>query len=63
MNTYMESYITSSITYLKTFKQSLRMAAMGNDGRIDRQEQKIIDKIDKLTDKYIRELEKLTDDD
>lgn len=63
MNTYMESYITSSITYLKTFKQSLRMAAMRNDGRIDRQEQKIIDKVDKLTDKYIRELEKLTDDD
>lgn len=63
MNTYMESYITSSITYLKTFKQSLRMAAMRNDGRIDRQEQKIIDKVDKLTDKYIRELKKLTDDD
>lgn len=58
MNTYMESYITGTVTYLKTFEQSLRMAALKNDGRIDKQEQKIIDKVNKITDKYIRELEK-----
>ena len=59
MNDYMDSYITGAITYLKTFKQSLRMAAQKNDGRIDKQEQKIIDKANKLTDKYIRGLEDL----
>ena len=63
MNTYMESYIFNAIAYVKTFKDTLRMAAMKNDGRIDKQEQKIIDKVDKLTEKYVRELEKLVDDD
>lgn len=61
MNSYMESYITSTVTYLKTFKQSLRMAALKNDGKIDKHEQKVLDKADKLTDKYIRELENLID--
>lgn len=61
MNDYMESYITGAITYMKTFKSSLRMAAMKNDGRIDRDEQKIIDKANKLTDKFIKEFEKLVD--
>ena len=59
MNTYMESYINSTITYLKSFKQSMRVAAMKIDGRIDSDEQKIIDKADKITDKYIAELNKL----
>lgn len=59
MNDYMESYINNTITYLKTFEQSLRMAAQKNDGRIDKQEQKIIDKANKLTEKYIRGLEDL----
>ena len=62
MNDYMESYITNAITYLKTFEPSLRMAALKNDGRIDKHEQKIIDKTNKLTDKYIRELEYLIDE-
>lgn len=61
MNDYMESYITSAVTYLKTFKQSLRMAALKNDGQIDKHEQKVIDKANKLTDKYIHELERLID--
>ena len=59
MNTYMESYINSTITYLKSFKQSMRVAAMKIDGRIDSDEQKIINKADKITDKYIAELNKL----
>lgn len=61
MNDYMESYIKGAVTYLKTFETSLRMAALKNDGRIDKDEQKIIDKANKLTDKYIRELERLID--
>lgn len=59
MNDYMDSYITGAITYLKTFKQSLRMAALKNDGYIDKDEQKVLDKANKATDKYIKELEKL----
>ena len=59
MNTYMEAYINSTITYLESFKQSMRVAAMKIDGRIDSDEQKIINKADKITDKYIAELNKL----
>lgn len=59
MNDYMSSYISGAITYLKAFKQSLHMSALRNDGRIDRNEQKTLDKVNKATDKYIRELEKL----
>lgn len=59
MNDYMSSYINGAITYLKTFQQSLRMSALKNDGRIDRDEQKVLDKANKATDKYIRELERL----
>lgn len=59
MNDYMDSYITGAITYLKTFKQSLRMSALKNDGRIDRDEQKVLDKANKATDKCIRDLEGL----
>ena len=61
MNDYMEAYIKNTITYLKTFEASLRMAALKNDGNIDRHEQKIIDKANKLTDKYVSELERLID--
>lgn len=59
MNDYMDSYITGAITYLKTFKQSLHMAALKKDGYIDKDEQKVLDKANKATDKYIKELEKL----
>ena len=44
MNDYMDSYIIGTITYLKTFKQSLRMAALKKDGYIDKDEQKVLDK-------------------
>ena len=57
----MESYIASACSYLRAFEQSLRMAAMKDDGRIDKDEQKKIDKAYKLTEKYISELSKLTD--
>lgn len=59
MNDYMDSYITGAIIYLKSFKQSLRMAALKKDGYIDKDEQKVLDKANKATDKYIKELEKL----
>lgn len=59
MNDYMDSYITSCITYLKTFQTSLRMAALKKDGYIDKGEQKVLDKANKATDKCIRDLEGL----
>ena len=52
-NIYMDRYITNTIDYLKTFEGSLRMAALQDDGQIDREEQRIIDRANKLTDKYI----------
>lgn len=59
MNDYMDSYITGAITYLKTLKQSLRIAALKKNGYIDKDEQKVLDKANRATDKYIKELEKL----
>ena len=61
MNKNMLTFINGTITYLKTFETSLRMAALKDDGQIDRDEQKTIEKANKLTEKYIRELEKLVD--
>jgi len=61
MNDYMEQYIKSTINYLKTFEASLKMAALKNDGKIDKQEQKILSKATKLTDKYIDDLDNLID--
>ena len=61
MNDYMEQYIKSTINYLKTFETSLKMAALKNDGQIDKQEQKILNKATKLTDRYIDDLDNLID--
>lgn len=59
MNPFMKHYIELNIAYLKTFKRSLHVAALKDDGVIDKDEQKTIDRANKITDKYIKELEKL----
>ena len=43
----------------KTFEQSCRMAAMKNDGQIDKAEEKTLKKISAATQKFIKELESL----
>ncbi len=62
MNTFMNTNIKATCGYLKAFVQSLRMSAMRDDGQMDKQEEKLLKKVNALTDKYIRNLEDLLDD-
>lgn len=59
MNTYIDAQITNMITMAKTFEQSCKMAAMKNDGQIDKAEEKALKRIKAATDHFIKELERL----
>lgn len=59
MNYYIESQIVNMVTMAKTFEASCKMAAMKNDGTIDRAEEKQIKKLCAITDKFIKELQAL----
>lgn len=59
MNQYISSQIQNIIIMAKTFNQSCKMAAMNNDGKIDRQEEKQLKKINAAVEKFIKELESI----
>lgn len=59
MNTYIEAQITNMTTMVKTFKQTCYMAALKNDGMIDKAEQKQLDKINKAADEFIKRLSQI----
>lgn len=56
MNTYIDAQITNMITMARTFEQSCKMAALKNDGTIDRDEEAILKKINAATEKFIKHL-------
>ncbi len=59
MNTYIESQIINMKAIVKTFEASCKMAAMKNDGTIDRHEEKQLKKISAASEKFIKELESI----
>ena len=59
MNYLIKSQITNMITIAKTFDQSCKMAATMDDGKTDKAEAKLIQKLANATAQYIKELEKL----
>ena len=59
MNTYMDAQITNIITMVKTFEQSCKMAAMKNDGQIDKAEEKQLKKISAASQHFIKKLERI----
>jgi len=59
VNDYMDAQIKNMIAMTKTFNQSCKMAAMKNDGQINKEEQKILKKIESATQHFIKELEKI----
>ena len=61
MNTYMSMTIKAAIGYLEAFEQAMKVAAMKDDAVTDKQEEKVLKKLNKITDKYIDELENLLD--
>ena len=62
MNSQMNTAIKAALSYLQTFEQSMKIAAMDNDAMIDKNEEKILKKLRKATERYARELEDLIED-
>lgn len=59
MNTYMEAQIMNMKAMVKTFEAGCRMAALKNDGTIDKNEEKQLKKITAASTKFIKELESI----
>lgn len=57
MNYYIEAQITNMVAMVRTFDASCKMAALKDDGSIDRTEEKQLKKISAAAQKFIRELE------
>lgn len=59
MNDYLKAQITNMTTMVKTFELSCKMAALKNDGKVDKTEEKQLKKISAASKKFIQELEKI----
>ncbi|MBQ6654420.1 MAG: hypothetical protein IJM79_02730 [Erysipelotrichaceae bacterium] len=60
MNTYIKMQLNNMMSYLSGFEQACEMAAMKDDGVIDKKERKQIDRIKKASSDFRRELEKIS---
>lgn len=58
MNTYIDIQTKNMIQIIENFKIGLEFAARKDDGKIDRAEQKRIDRINKAANNLISELKK-----
>lgn len=56
MNEYINAQIMNMTSMVKTFNQSCKMAAMKNDGTIDKEEEKQLKKINTACEKFLKEL-------
>lgn len=59
MKIFVESEIIKQIEMVKNFKSNLLLSALKDDGIVDKEEQKIIDKANKLSEKYVKDLKKI----
>lgn len=59
MNYHMKMQIANIISSCEAFLKSLELSAVEDDGKIDRDEQKTINKAKKETEKYIEKLRKI----
>ncbi len=57
MNQYIEAQIVNMKAMVKTFEASCKMAALKNDGEIDKAEEKQLKKISAASVRFIKELE------
>lgn len=57
MNSYIKAQILNITTITKTFEQACEMAAMKDDGKISREEEKQLKKIKAASQKFRKELE------
>lgn len=59
MNYHIKTQVTNMITMVKTFQSGCEMAATKDDGKIDKEEEKILKQITKATERFIKELSKI----
>ena len=59
MNQYIKYQIDNMVMIAKTFEQSCKMSALKNDGIIEKDEKRQIDKINKVTERFITDLKKI----
>ena len=59
MNDYMKMQITNMIRYIDGFEDACRLAAMKDDGVIDKTENKQLEKIAKACQHFKKELENI----
>ena len=59
MNSYIKAQILNITTMTKTFEQAGEMAAMKDDGKISREEEKQLKKIKAASQKFRKELESI----
>ena len=59
MNTYISAQITNIKAMVQTFEASCKMAAMKNDGTIDKAEEKQLKKISAACQKFQKELDSI----
>lgn len=57
MNSYIKAQILNITTMTKTFEQAYEMAAIKDDGKISREEEKQLKKIKAASQKFRKELE------
>ena len=60
MNTYIRMQLNNMMSYLNGFEQACEMAAMRDDGVIDKQERKQVEQIKKACRQFRNELEKIS---
>ena len=58
-NRFIQAQIQNIITMAGTFKEACRIAALEDDGKIDKEEAKILKRINDATDRYVKELQKI----
>ena len=62
MNLYIREQIRSMMTVTGTFRGYCRSAALKDDGRIDKEEERTLKRIDRASDRFMKELEKIVED-
>ena len=59
MNTYIKMQLQTMIQYVDSFQQACEIAAMKDDGVLDKKEQKQLKKIRKAVSRFKKDLEKI----
>ena len=59
MNQFIDIQITNMLAMLTTFRRSCQMAAIQDDGRVSRDEEKVLKALEKATATYEKELNRL----